>query len=170
MYPSWLLPGKTVTLGVQRRGEVDDGRMFGKSRPHFLQSSLRLVLLSAAILVKIVTMSVDTLSSIAGKQDLSSKCTRVTQATQAQGALDRYITSPLRLSATAWPANRSASVLVRCRSFCVDWPLSLTSLATLQGYFMIIGPSWRPEVTFSLVWPFRRSASAAEKFVAELSI
>ena len=38
--------------------KVDDGRMFRKSRPHFPQSSLRLVLLSAAILVKIVTMSV----------------------------------------------------------------------------------------------------------------
>ena len=34
---------------------------------------------------------------------------------------------------------------------------------------MIIGPSGRPEVTFSLLWPFRRSASTAEKFVAELS-
>ena len=60
---------------------VDDGRMFRKSRPHFPPFSLRLVLLSAAILVKIVTMS----------------------------------------------------------------------------------------VIFSLLWPFRRSASAAEKFVAELS-
>ena len=113
-------------------------------------------------------MSVDILSCIAGKQDLSSKVTRVTQATQAQGALDRYITSPLRLSATAWPANRSASVLIRCRSFCVDWPLPSTSLATLQDYRMVIGPSWRPEFIFSLLWPFRRSASAAEKFVAEI--
>ena len=33
---------------------------------------------------------------------------------------------------------------------------------------MVIGPSWRPEVIFSLLWPFRRSASAAEKFGAEL--
>ena len=56
--------------------KVDDGRMFRKSRPHFQRFSLRLVLLSAGILVKIVTMSVDTLSRIAGKQDLSSKCTR----------------------------------------------------------------------------------------------
>ena len=33
---------------------------------------------------------------------------------------------------------------------------------------MVIGPSWRPEVVFSLLGPFRRSASAAEKFVAEI--
>ena len=59
---------------------VEDGRMFRKTRPHFPPFSLRLVLLSAAILVKIVTMS----------------------------------------------------------------------------------------VIFSLLWPFRRSASAAEKFVAEI--
>ena len=56
--------------------KVDDGRMFRKSRPHFPQFSLRLVLLSAAILVEIVIMLVDILSCIAGKQDLSSKCTR----------------------------------------------------------------------------------------------
>ena len=34
---------------------------------------------------------------------------------------------------------------------------------------MSIGPSWRPEATFSLLWPLRRSVSADEKFVAELS-
>ena len=39
--------------------KVDDGRMFRKSRPHFPQSSVRLVLLSAAILLKIVIMSAD---------------------------------------------------------------------------------------------------------------